>query len=81
MKTAMQELISFITSEDYKDLYPSVKIQWFETFLNKEKKQIIDAFEYGELVQERSERFDNCIEDNDFNNSDEYYQYKFGNSE
>ena len=49
--TAMKELISFISSEDYKDLYPSLKIQWFETFLNKEKEQIANAYREGYITE------------------------------
>ena len=81
MKTPMQEFITFISSEDYNKLYPSLKIEWFETFLNKEKELIKDTFQWGELVNERSERYDNCTEDNDFNNWKEYYSHKFGNTE
>ncbi len=80
MKTPMQEFITFISSEDYKNLYPSLKNEWFEIFLNKEKELIKDTFEWGELVNERSERFDNCTEDNDFNNWEEYYNFKFGDA-
>ena len=51
MKTPMQEFITFISSEDYKELYPSLKIEWFEIFLNKEKEQIAEAYREGYITE------------------------------
>jgi hypothetical protein len=38
-KTAMQELIDFINSENFNSLYPSIKEEWFKHFLDKDKYQ------------------------------------------
>lgn len=43
----MQQMIDFITSEEYPHLYTAVKDEWFKTFIEKEKQQIIDAYSQG----------------------------------
>ena len=47
-KSVVQEMIDFVTSDEYNHLYPNVKQEWFNTFLEKEKQQIIDAFLSGD---------------------------------
>ena len=39
-KTAMQQMIDFITSEEYPHLYTAVKDEWFKTKKEKEKQKI-----------------------------------------
>ena len=38
-KTVVQQMIDFVTSDEYNHLYPNVKQEWFNTFLEKEKLQ------------------------------------------
>ena len=38
-KTVVQQMIDFVTSDEYNSLYPNVKQEWFNTFLEKEKLQ------------------------------------------
>ncbi len=38
-KTVVQQMIDFVTSDEYSHLYPNVKQEWFNTFLEKEKLQ------------------------------------------
>ena len=42
MKTPVQEIIDFVNGKDYDDLRPSVKKEWFDYFLNKEKNKTTD---------------------------------------
>ena len=48
-----------------------------EKLLAEEKKQIIEAFEYGAYIEHVKERFDYDHEDYDFNNADEYFDFTF----
>jgi len=75
MKTAMQELITFISSEDYKKLYPSLKIEWFEIFLNKEKEQITESYREGYITEHVG--YEKTISEYSL----DYFKKKFGNSE
>ena len=52
IKTVVQEIIDFVTSEEYNHLYPNVKQEWFNTFLEKEREQIFNAFCNAYLIGE-----------------------------
>ena len=73
----MTTLIELITKlKD--DGYEIITIEMLEKnivpqFLEKEKQQIIDAYDNGEWMQSVKERLDYDHEDYKFNNSDEYY--------
>lgn len=73
--TVINELIAKLKNDGYE----IITIEMLEknilpTFLEKEKQQIIDAYEYGEWMQTVKERLDYDHEDYKFNNSDEYYE-------
>ena len=68
MKTAMQEFI-----ED--ELRGETKPMAY--YLDLEKEQIIEAFEYGAYIEHVKERLDYDHEDYDFNNADEYFDFTF----
>lgn len=63
MTTALQQMIDFVTNDDFTRLYPNVKSEWFKTFLEKEKQQIIDAY----IAGQRSKKVF------DFNDADKYF--------
>lgn len=68
--TAMQELLRFVTSAEFDSLYNGVKEARFQYYLDKEKKQIEDAFNRGDLI---------TTEDNyNYSNANEYYKYTYG---
>jgi hypothetical protein len=73
MKTVVEQLIEFVKSSNYNDCSDSIKNIWFELFLEKEKKQIKDAFEYGEVLQITKDRLDYCEEDQKYIDSEGYY--------
>lgn len=74
-KTAMQQLIDFIKSDDFKYLYDSVKEEWFNTFLEKEKQQIKDAYDSGDYMASIKERLDYDEPDYKYKNADEYFKH------
>ena len=74
-KTAMQQLIDFIKSDDFKYLYDSVKEEWFNTFLEKEKQQIKDAYNSGDYMSSIKERLDYDESDYKYKNADEYFKH------
>ena len=73
--TVINELIAKLKNDGYE----IITIEMLEKnivpiFLEKEKQQIIDAYEYGEWMKTVKERLDYDHEDYKFNNSDEYYE-------
>ena len=75
MKTVAEQLIEFVKSEDYPRLYQSVKDEWFETFIKKEKAQIIDAFECGSFISSAKDRLDYDELDYDYKDSETFYSH------
>lgn len=73
-KTVMQEFIEFISSEEYPRLYNSIKEEWFKTFLEKEKQQIIDAYNSGDYMSSTKERLDYDEADHKYKNAEQYYE-------
>lgn len=72
--TVINELIVKLKNDGYE----IISIEMLEkniipTFLEKEKQQIIDAYDNGEWMQFVKERLDYDHEDYKFNNSEEYY--------
>ena len=74
-KTVVEQLIEFVKSEDYPRLYPNVRDEWFETFIEKEKVQIIDAFESGSFMSSAKDRLDYDESDYDYKDSETFYNY------
>lgn len=72
-KTVVQEMIDFVTSDEYNHLYPNVKQEWFNTFLEKEKLRIINAFDSGDYMCVVKERLDYDESDYKYKNAEEYY--------
>lgn len=72
-KTVVQEMIDFVTSDEYNHLYPNVKQEWFNTFLEKEKQQIINAFDSGDYMCGVKERLDYDEADHKYKTAAEYY--------
>jgi hypothetical protein len=77
-KTAMQQMIDFITSEEYPHLYTAVKDEWFKTFIEKEKQQIIDAYNSGDYMSSTKERLDYDEADHEYKNAEQYVKQKYG---
>lgn len=77
----MQEIITALTNGYYEKLNAIEKIEFFEKYLNMEEKTIKDAFVSGDIINEKKSRFDYDPDDCNYKNSDEYYNYKFGNTE
>ena len=73
-KTVVQEMIDFVTSNEYNHLYQNVKQEWFNTFLEKEKQQIINAFDSGDFMCGVKERVDYNEADHKYKDANEYYQ-------
>ena len=68
MKTAMQELIEILTKEIKNNPFINLDTNMFAPFIEKEKEQIIDAFEDGQTnVNE-----DGCLTIE--NGAEEYYK-------
>ncbi len=67
-------MIDFVRSEEYTHLYSAVKDEWFKTFLEKEKQQIIDAYNSGSYMNSTQERLDYDEADHKYKNADEYYK-------
>ncbi len=72
MRTAMQELIEWYYKEHFvKTTFHIQLLNKFEKLLEKEKEQIIDAFEYGQMnVNE-----DGCLLDE--NGAEDYYNQTY----
>ena len=73
-KTVIQQMIDFVTSEEYPHLYTAVKDEWFKTFLEKEKQQIIDAYNSGDYMSSAKERLDYDEADHKYKNGEQYYE-------
>ena len=74
-KTAVQQLVDFVKSDDFKYLYDSVKEEWFNTYLEKEKQQIKDAYDSGGYMATSMERLDYDEADYKYKNAEEYYKH------
>ena len=62
-KTVVQQMIDFVTSDEYNHLYPNVKQEWFNTFLEKEKQSKKDTFYAGTQFERNTWRY--SAEEND----------------
>ena len=62
-KTVVQEMIDFVTSDEYNHLYPNVKQEWFNTFLEKEKQAGKDMLYKGIDFERNAWRY--SCEEND----------------
>jgi len=73
--TVVDQIINFIKSDEYNYLFENVKNEWFKTFLEKEKNQIMDAFDSGDHISMCKERLDYDKHDYEYTNAEEYYNY------
>ena len=74
-KTVVEQMIEFVRSGEYPHLYASVVDEWFKTFLEKEKQQIIDAYNSGDYMSTTMERLDYDETDHKYKNAEEYYEH------
>jgi len=83
--TALQELIEIIKDKRKESEISNTLLRFCqveaEKLLEKEKEQIIDAFENGEYMVFVKERLDYDHEDYEFNDSEEFYKVKYENTQ
>jgi len=73
-KTAVEEVVAFFRSGEYPNLYRSVVDEWIKTFMEKEKQQIIDAYNSGSCMATTKERFDYDEAEHKYKNAEQYYE-------
>ncbi|MDV3630455.1 hypothetical protein [Elizabethkingia anophelis] len=71
-KTALQEILSKLKEHEhlYGNMYPQFE-SWLKEFLEKEKQQIMEAYQYYERIVKDGDRFMYTAEG--------YYEAKYGN--
>jgi len=78
MKTALDELMDFIEEGNFEfisDIFDKAK-----ELKSTEEEQIKNAFGNGEYLCFKKDRLDYEDSDIDFHNSDEYYNFNYGQS-
>lgn len=73
-KTAVEQVVEFFRSGEYPHLYRSVVDEWIKTFLEKERQQIIDAYNSGDYMATTKERLDYDESEHEYKNAEEYYE-------
>jgi len=73
-QTAVEEVVAFFRSGEYPHLYRSVVDEWIKTFMEKEKQQIIDAYNSGDYMSSAKERLDYDEADHKYKNAEQYYE-------
>jgi len=73
-QTAVEEVVAFFRSGEYPNLYRSVVDEWIKTFMEKEKQQIIDAYNSGDYMSSAKERLDYDEADHKYKNAEQYYE-------
>jgi len=79
MKSAMFEMLEMINNRSDNSLKTKFTEEEKKFWLDKEKYQITEAFGNGYMVFVKN-RLDYDHEDYNFSNSDEYYDFTFGDS-
>ncbi len=77
LKSAMLEMIEMINNRSNNSLKTKFTEEEKKFWLEKEKAQIVESFEYGAYIEHVKERLDYDHEDYDFNNADEYFDFTF----
>ena len=77
MKSPMLEMLEMINNRSENSLKTKFTEEEKKFWLEKEKSQIVEAFEYGAYVEHVKERLDYDHEDYDFNTADEYFDFTF----
>ncbi len=77
MKSPMLEMLEMINNRSANSLKTKFTEEEKKFWLEKEKSQIVEAFEYGAYIEQVKERLDYDHEDYDFNNADEYFDFTF----
>lgn len=72
-KTTVEQMAEFFRDSKTAYLYSSVVNEWIKTFLEKEKQQIIDAYNSGSYMCSVSERLDYDETVYKYKNAEEYY--------
>jgi hypothetical protein len=80
MKTVVYRILEMVNNRSDNSLKTKFTEDEFLFWMQQEKKQIIDAFEYGEYTYTVRKRLDYNHEDYKFNNSDEYYYFNYRKS-
>lgn len=77
MKSPMLEMLEMINNRSENSLKTKFTEKEKKFWLDKEKHQITEAFEYGAYIEHVKQRLDYDHEDYDFNNADEYFDFTF----
>jgi len=71
--TVVKQVVDFFRSSETKHLYRSVVDKWITLFLEKEKQQIIDAYNSGQYMGAIKERLDYDEREYKYKNAEEYF--------